>query len=125
MIRDDTGRREDHVDVTAMHVDQRLRCAAVVHGGELHLRHALEHLHVEMRGRAEPRRPVSQLAGLFARQLDELADIAGRHLRADDQHLLELHQRRDRDEVARRVIGQLLVELGFITNVPSDVTISV
>ena len=97
------------LDVTGDDVGERRRCAAIVHGLQLHAGHAFEQRDVDVSGRADAGRAVADRARLRLGERDQFAHGVGRELRMRQQRLVGAHQAGDRREILHR-IGQAAVE---------------
>jgi hypothetical protein len=88
----------------------RRRAAAIGHVQQVDLGHVLEELAAQMNRRARARRGERILAGIVARQLDQLRHRLGRHARAHDQQVGQRPQHGDRGEILGGIVRQLGVE---------------
>ena len=70
----------------------------------------LEELHGEMLRRARPGRGVGELAGLLARELDQLGKRIGREARMRHDHQRHQEDVGDRQEIDQRLVRQVGIE---------------
>ena len=98
-------------DLTIQHVGECERDALVGHVQQVDLRRVLEQLDVPVGDVARPGRAEGKRRARGARQFDELLQVTHRHARPDHQRGLGIGHCRHRDEVDRRIIGKLRIEM--------------
>ena len=104
------GSREHHRNVAGDQIGQRRRVAAIRHVQHVDAGHGLEQLEAQVLRRAGPGRAVGELPGLRLGELDEVGDAVHRQRRIDHQHEGRVGDERDRREILRRIVGQVLVQ---------------
>ena len=105
--------REHHVEPARHDVLQAVDQPFVMHRLHLDAVQRVEPCHGEMVDAARADRPVVELAGIFLRVIDELADIRGREIGSRHEHQICRHDARHRREVLRRVVRQLAIQKGI------------
>jgi hypothetical protein len=97
----------------AIHVGERGRGALVLHGVELGPAHGLQQFHAQMRPRADTQAAVIDPARLVPGRRDQVAEVLHRERRMHHQGLADADETADRDEILRRIVRKLAVEIGI------------
>ncbi|MNK86304.1 hypothetical protein D3C87_1062120 [compost metagenome] len=101
---------EDHVDLAAHQIHQRLPAAFVRHVHQVHARHVLEQLAGQMGGASRARGRKGILAGVLAGQLDQVRHVGHGHVLVDDEHIADGRGVDDRQQIAAGLVARIGVE---------------